>query len=370
MKILFITNIPAPYRMKFFEGLGQHVDLTVLYEAKKAKNIKFNYEDVSVSTYKEMYLSTGYIKENLPNPKIITHLIKNKYDLIFLTNYRYATEMLAYVLVKFLKTPYCIEIDGGRIKIETKLAYYFKKWLLNGAEAYFSPAKSADGLFVHYGVEESKLIRYSFTSISRDYIITTCNLRKKLEKRKDEPLTFLYVGRIIPQKGVDILIKSYNEFSNNSKFETKLIIVGNSPNKNFLDYLNAIKNESTELINFVSTNDLVNIYDAADIFIFPSLYDPWGLVINEAMARGLVIFSSDKVVSSIELIEEGKNGYLFNVQNGSLKDSFESLLDHREKFDLISSENISKIRKYTIEEMVKQHNDFINQKFQRNDYFL
>ena len=55
MKILFITNIPAQYRMKFFEGLGQHIDLTVLYEAKKAKNIKFSYEDVSVSTYKEIY---------------------------------------------------------------------------------------------------------------------------------------------------------------------------------------------------------------------------------------------------------------------------------------------------------------------------
>ena len=355
MKVLFITNIPAPYRMKFFEGLGEQIDLTVLYEAKKAKNIKFSYEDIQVTQYKEVYLSNGYIRENIPNPKIIAFLLKNKFDLIFLTNYRYATEMLAYILVKVLKTPYCIEIDGGLIKKESKLIYGLKKWLLNGAIAYFSPAKSADDLFIHYGVDSSKLVRYPFTSINEGYIIAQEDLLKKLNDRANKPLTFLYVGRIIPEKGVDFLVKAYNEFCLTSKEATKLILIGNAPNKLFYSQLIESINDSTEIRDFVSSKELIQVYDEADVFVFPSLYDPWGLVINEAMARGLVILSSNKVVSSVELIEEAENGYLFNPRVDNLVHSMRQLSNFKKNFTEISVANIMKIKSYTIEEMIYYH---------------
>lgn len=361
MKVLFITNIPAPYRMKFFDGLGKHIDLTVLYEAKKAKNIKFSYEDIKISHYKEVYLSNGYIRENTPNPKIIAYLFNNKFDLIFLTNYRYATEMLAYILVKLLKTPYCIEIDGGRIKKESKISHTLKKWLLKGAIAYFSPAKSADDVFIHYGVDKSKLVRYPFTSISENNIINQNDLLKKLEARKNEPLIFLYVGRIIPEKGVDILVKAYNKFCFSSGEETKLIIVGNSPNKFYFDEIIESINDSTEIKDFVSSKELMQIYDEADVFIFPSLFDPWGLVINEAMARGLVILSSDKVVSSVELIEETRNGFLFNPLYNELESSIRKLVRYRKDLDEISISNIKKIRTHTLEEMVNSHLEIIYQ---------
>jgi glycosyltransferase involved in cell wall biosynthesis len=345
--------------MKFFEGLGKHIDLTVLYEAKKAKNIKFSYEGVSVTTYKEIYLSDGYIKENLPNPKIISHLIKNKYDLIFLTNYRYATEMLAYIIVKFLKTPYCVEIDGGKIKKEIRLAYYFKKWLLNGAAAYFSPAKAADELFIHYGVDRSKLIRYPFTSIDENYIIKEDELIKKIERKKGNPLTFLFVGRIIPEKGVDLLVNAYNEYCRISDDNSKLIIVGNTPNKKFHHYIIEHKNKTTEIRNFASTKNLIEIYDEADVFVFPSLYDPWGLVINEAMARGLVILTSDTVVSANELIEDGINGYKFEINKGLTINIVDKMLKCKEIINTASLENLKTISKYTIENMIKTHINYL-----------
>jgi glycosyltransferase involved in cell wall biosynthesis len=363
MKILFVTNIPAPYRMKFFEGLGQHIDITVLYEARNARNIRFSYEGVHVTTYKEIYLSDGYIKENLPNPKIVSHLIKNKYDLIFLTNYRYATEMLAYILVKFLKTPYCIEIDGGRIKKENKLAYYLKKWLLNGAAAYFSPAKAVDEFFIHYGVDQSKLIRYPFTSIDEEYIIKEDELIKKIKRRKDNPLTFLYVGRIIPEKGVDLLVHAYNEYCRISDDNSKLIIVGNSPNKPFLQYIMDHKNKTTEIKDFLSSMDLIKIYDESDVLIFPSYYDPWGLVINEAMARGLVILTSNTVVSANELIEDGINGYRFEINDGVILSIVGKMLKCREIINTASLENIKTISNYTIENMIKTHINYLENSF-------
>jgi glycosyltransferase involved in cell wall biosynthesis len=193
--------------------------------------------------------------------------------------------MLAYVLVKFLKTPYCIEIDGGRIKNETTLAYNFKKWLLNGATAYFSPAKAADDLFIHYGVDRSKLIRYPFTSIDEEYIIKEDELIKKIRRRKDNPLTFLYVGRIIPEKGVDLLVHAYNEYCRISDDNSKLIIVGTSPNKPFLQYIMDHKNKNTEIKDFLSSMDLIKIYDESDLLIFPSYCDPWGLVINNILLQ-------------------------------------------------------------------------------------
>ena len=348
--------------MKFFEGLGNHIDLTVLYEARKAKNIRFSYENIPVTTYREIYLNNGYIRENTPNIKIIPFLIMNKYDLIFLTNYRYVTEMLAYIIVKFLKTPYCVEIDGGRIKKEPRVFYGLKRWLLEGATAYFSPSKSADEFFIHYGVNSSKLVRYPFTSITKDYILRFDELSKKIDFRRDKPIVFLFVGRILPEKGVDLLINAYNEFCITTKIETELIIVGNGPDESFKEYLYQTKNSSTEMREFVSSKDLIDIYDRADIFIFPSLYDPWGLVINEAMARGLSIITSDTVNSSLELISNSKNGLFFSTSDSlSLISCMTELTNNKEMRVSQSYNNITKISNHTIENMIEAHINFLEQ---------
>lgn len=120
-------------------------------------------------------------------------------------------------------------------------------------------------------------------------------------------------------------------------------------------------NSTTEIRDFVSSEDLVSVYDQADILVFPSLSDVWGLVVNEAMARGLVILSSNQVVSSLELIQESINSFIFEPTHESLIIALEKLNNDRDLIAKISQENTIKIKNHTLESMVQAHIDFISQ---------
>jgi hypothetical protein len=118
MKLLFITNIPSPYRIDFFNQLGKFVELTVIFEAKKAEGINFNWNFYKKNHFLSIFLSNEKIKEKRINFKIIKYLKKNKYDFIIISNYSYFTEMIALLYLKIAKIPYIFEVDGGIIRRE------------------------------------------------------------------------------------------------------------------------------------------------------------------------------------------------------------------------------------------------------------
>jgi glycosyltransferase involved in cell wall biosynthesis len=60
----------------------------------------------------------------------------------------------------------------------------------------------------------------------------------------------------------------------------------------------------------VKLDELPGYYACADVFVLPSWGEPWGLVINEAMACGLPVIATDRVGASIDLIREGVNGHV------------------------------------------------------------
>ncbi len=97
-KILFITNIPAPLRVDFFNELGKLVDLTVLFEAKTTKAASFNYNLDRTLNFHAVFLSGGDIRERRVDWKILPFLKPGRYDHVVVTNYGYATEAVAIFL--------------------------------------------------------------------------------------------------------------------------------------------------------------------------------------------------------------------------------------------------------------------------------
>ena len=79
MKVLFITNIPAPYRIDFYNELGKYVDLTVIFEAKGAEGIRFNWNIDEINNFKAIFLDEGNIKEKRIDWKILKYIKKKQY---------------------------------------------------------------------------------------------------------------------------------------------------------------------------------------------------------------------------------------------------------------------------------------------------
>jgi len=73
--------------------------------------------------------------------------------------------------------------------------------------------------------------------------------------------------------------------------------------------------ERVRMLGFVNQSQLPAVYRAADLFVLPSLYEPFGLVVNEAMLCGCPVAVSDRVGAKYDLVREGQNGYIFPTGN-------------------------------------------------------
>jgi glycosyltransferase involved in cell wall biosynthesis len=66
-------------------------------------------------------------------------------------------------------------------------------------------------------------------------------------------------------------------------------------------------------LGFLNQSQLASVYCAADLFVLPSLFEPFGLVVNEAMLCGLPVAVSDRVGARFDLVRPDENGYVFRA---------------------------------------------------------
>jgi glycosyltransferase involved in cell wall biosynthesis len=118
-------------------------------------------------------------------------------------------------------------------------------------------------------------------------------------------------GALIHRKGMDILIDAYLLLEPEFQQNTKLIIIGDGPEKqNLLTRIDG--NPNIILAGFKEKNEIPYYFTMADIFVFASRYDGWALVINEAFAAGLPVIASNTTGAAREWIQHNVNGYLVN----------------------------------------------------------
>lgn len=135
------------------------------------------------------------------------------------------------------------------------------------------------------------------------------NLKKSLDIQ-DEGLIFLFVGQLVERKGIKELLSGWSEHLNNFPDDT-IIVVGQGVLGKELQ--NIYKNEkSIKFVGQVSYDHIAEYLAIADISVMPTLEDNWSLVVPEAMACSKPVATTPYNGCHIELIEEGKNGYVFD----------------------------------------------------------
>lgn len=359
MKILIISNIPSPYRIDFFNELGKMVDLTVIFEAESAKGITFNWNLNEIKWFKAIFLKKGDIEEKKINWKILKYIKKNEYDVVIVTSYAYFTEMLSLVTLKIKRIPYYLEIDGGFVREENILKKIYKTFLISNAKGYFSPSNFSDIYLTYYGANNGEIFRYPFTSLKNkdiQQLITSKEEKSKLRNKlhMDEDKIILAVGRFIHTKGFDVLLNTCNKLDN----DVGIYIVGGEPTAEYLELKNTYGLNNVYFEGFKTKEELSEYYKAADVFVLPTRGDVWGLVINEAMAFGLPIITTDGCVAGIELVKNGENGYIVPVDSvDELLIAINNILLDSNLANQMALKNLDKIRNYSIENMVKKHID-------------
>lgn len=356
MRVLFLTTIPSPYRVDFFNELGKLVDLTVLFERKASDERDDSWRVYRFINFQGIFLRGKKTTVNTAFCPEVTKYLISSWDHIIVANATTPTGMWAIQYMKMKSIPYRIEGDGGFAKGGKGLKERIKKHFISGAVGYFSTSAAHDKYYLTYGADKTKIYRYPFTSISQSYIE---NAQKPFDKEKikkqlgiKEEIVVLTVGRFIYGKGFDVLLKASKGFPNNIGF----YYVGGEPTEEYQQLVSDLELENTYFVGFKKNGQLMDYYRIADIFVLPTRSDVWGLVINEAMAFSLPIITTDRCIAGLELVCAGQNGYVVPVDDvGSLKTKIKELINDSELRNKFGRESQRKIAGYTIEKMTKAH---------------
>lgn len=303
-------------------------------------------------------------KKRIPLPKghflcpELLSLLREDYDEIIFGGYSDAAIPPAMAYLKLRRKPYIIEIDGGMVSEESWLKYRIKHFLLSSADSWYSSGHYSDRYLVHYGADPAKIRHYPFTSLKNKDIDLPLDKHEFEERKKDlrtklaipESKMVLTVGQFIPRKGFDVLLNAALEMDPS----VGIYIVGGTAPQEYLDFVQSHALTNVHFIGFQPKEELKEYYRAADIFVLPTREDMWGLVINEAIANGLPVITTEKCVAGHELIEEGKNGFLVPVDDPSaIAEAIRKVVD-LDAYEM-RKRSLEIAKEYTIENMAEAH---------------
>lgn len=318
-KVIFCTNLPSPYRVDFFNELGKYCDLTVLYERHSSTERNVAWKGSDAKNFKEVYLELRLVGTDRSKGSALKNYIKrHKSDFLIFTNYVSPATMRAIVWCRLHGRQYYIEYDGGFNKKDKLLKSVLKKILLKGAIGHFTTADEHVKYLKSLGIEETKIYKYPFTSVGEQDIANAnvlTNYGRAYFKRKlgiCEEKVVLSAGNFLHEKdyaeNCDVLIRLAECFDSS----VGIYIVGDGARHEHMDFkYNKGNGGHVHLVN----GNLAEFYAAADVFTI--LYDVAGCehVLNEAMTYGLPIISSNQCVSGMEAVDNGKNGYVVDLDD-------------------------------------------------------
>ena len=317
MRVLIIFNHPAPYKVNAFNELAKYVDLTVLFERTKAKDRPDSFYAKNEYNFKHFFLKDGYVGKEGTISKNVKRYIEaqhHEYDVIIMNGYSHGAEIKAIKYMDKHHIKFGLLINGGVIKKESCLKRKYKTSLISKASFYLSPSKASNEYLMYYGAKEEKIYNYPYCNMFKEEFGSSSSEERLKERKRynlpKEEKFFINASQFIERKNNILLMSLFKGRKEH------LVLVGDGPlKKKYERYIKSNNLENVHLIPYLSKKDLFALYKACDAHISLSKQDIFGHTILEALACSLPVISSNKVVSALEYIKDGVNGYVVDLEN-------------------------------------------------------
>ena len=353
MKICFWNTMPSHYTQPFYKVLSKHVDLEVRYFEKVSKTrIDLGWNSYEYLPNNQKYvesLNEGII--SLPDWKNRIHIIsgysshfnKDLIKLFIKNNVKWAHwgERSGINLVKMIHFNYIMFDILYPLFIWVRGYKKYAKLINRNALGAFAIGGAAKKDFINWGVNEHKIeiLPYSINALSKPN-------ESPSWFNADNEKYFIYLGTLNKGKGIGILLKAFEKLNfRNRRNKWKLILAGKDESCGFYNKLSERYKISDKVIftGPIKVGEINKHIYYADVFVLPTLFDGWGVVINEAISIGKPVISTNQAGASMHLIKNGKNGFIVNAKDDlTFKNAMQSFIDNP---DLISAygENSFKI---------------------------
>ena len=145
MKVLYITNIPSPYKVDYYNELGKTCELTVLFELADSSERSEEWKKYRFETFEGIILKGKRISvDTAVCPEIVNYLKKGRYDVVVLSVLASPTALLAAHILRRRKIPYYYEGDGGFAGQPSGIKAAMKRYVISAAEKFLSSSEEFD----------------------------------------------------------------------------------------------------------------------------------------------------------------------------------------------------------------------------------
>jgi glycosyltransferase involved in cell wall biosynthesis len=194
----------------------------------------------------------------------------------------------------------------------------WRRALLGRADAVVGMGRQAREVLIGYGVPPSRIFdapnAHEHETLEQalaevEPLAAHLALRAATGAREKVALV---VGRLVEAKGTLALLDHWSRIPIKARESWSLVFVGDGPLAGRVRELARQRPGEVAHCPAVAPERMAELYAASDLLVFPSFGDPWGLVVNEAFACGLPVACSRLAGCADDLIEPGRNGWLFD----------------------------------------------------------
>lgn len=322
---IIITNLPSFYKINLYNEIGKHCKIYVIYTMDHAngRNKDFYSGDME---FEHIFLKENAIARIF---QLISILLKIKYQELILSGWDSIPLWIGAFISPKAKNSVVIE-SSYHESATTGIKGFIKKIFISRISKVYASGKAQKRITDNLGFTGK-------TIITKGVGIFNYIKQPKYTPRT-EVKNFLYVGRLTRVKNLEFLIDRFNQHP-----ELKLQIIGFGELE---EKLKSIANNNIEFIGAVDNKKLGTYYQNCDVFILPSLIEPWGLVIEEALNNGTPVMASNRVGCAEEIITPNI-GEIFTIDDtdfelhlANIKNivRYNSMREHISKLDFESIE--------------------------------
>lgn len=345
LKAAIVSNELPPYRVPMFERLAEVQDISFqnIFCTKREPN---RHWELPPLKFDHLFLKDNFIERNgryiHNNPDVVRALKRFAPDVVITCGFN-PTHLYAFAYAVFSGLPHVAMTDGS-LQSEQGLSNVhrrIRRIVYGRTKAYIYASDGGLSLYESYGIEPRRCFKSCLCVDNTAF----SNEERPQEKKFD----FIFCGRIDKVKNPFFALRVAIESARRLHRQTSILFVGTGTEE---ERLKAEAANNPDLVSvsfqgFTLHSNLPSLYHSARLFLFPTQWDPWGVVVNEACAAGVPPIVSPYCGAAGELVHDGECGFVCGFNENLWADKAALLLTQAAVYKEFSRRAVARVRDYS-----------------------
>lgn len=343
LRIALVTNHPPPFRIPIYNEVARTpgVMLEAIFCSPREPNRQW---DLPPMRFRHAFLKERFVQRGSNfihnNPDVLRTLRQMQPHVIVTTGFN-PTHLYAFGFAQLKGIPHVPMTDGTDVSEQALSGLHktIRRLVYARSQAFIAASHGGLRLYEQYGIDAVRCFQSCLCADNDAFSAGTAEQRYDL----------IFCGRIVQEKNPLFTLDVAEAAARRLGRRVRLLYVGNGEQEDEVRREAARRAEwvDTGFHGHASQQELPALYASARIFMFPTVHDAWGVVANEASAAGLPTIVSPRAGVAGELVIDGENGFVCELDIDTWTERVALLLTNTALYERFSRRSLSIVGNYT-----------------------